>query len=480
MTEILNPELWGLTVSESGELNVAGYSTVDLAGRYGTPLQVLNEQRLGETAARFRASAEAAYPGRVSVHYAFKCNSVPAVVQTIRQNGLLAEVMTPFELELALTLGYAPGEIIVNGPCKTDGFLHRCIQAGVRFLIVDSIGELEALNSVLRSKGGEVDILLRINPDYVPGGLPQGSATGSRKGCAFGLDLKGGEVPAAFALLSELEGIHFHGYHFHIGTGVRDPRDYAHALRCLPMLTEQAAEAGFQVRVMDVGGGFASMTTKEFTSLEMLLYQGTGRLPSAPAPNGAATFDDFTRAVSDAIGDCFPAEHLPEIIYEPGRCIASPNQLLLLTVHRVKERPGVGKWLITDGGLGTVTMPTFYEYHEVLLCNDMGRDRTDKVSILGPACFAGDVVYKKKHMPRVLTGEVLAIMDSGAYFTGLESSFGFQRAAIVSVGPEGPKIVRERETFDEMCARDRVHTPGVTRVQHLGFSRGPASAGFTL
>jgi len=455
MAAILDPELWGMTVGEEGELRIAGHSAVDLARQHGTPLHVLNEERLGESVARFKSSAEAAYAGRVSVHYAFKCNAVPAVVQAVRHHGLLAEVMTPYELDLALRLGFSSGEIVVNGPCKTDDFLRQCVEAKVRLLVVDSVGELNALQSIAASTGREIDILLRVNPDYVPRGMNQGSATGSRKGCAFGLDLKSGEVAEAIALITASSSVRFRGYHFHIGTGIRNPKDYSNALRCLPALIGHAGAAGLEVRILDVGGGFASMTTREFTSLEMMLYQAAGRLPSAPADVDAASVDDFTREISSRVEEYFPDDSLPELIYEPGRCIASPNQLLLLTVHRIKERPGVGKWLITDGGLGTVTMPTYYEYHEVFLCDEVRRARTEKASIIGPVCFAGDIVYRNKRMPPVRAGEVLAIMDTGAYFTALESSFGFPRPAIISVRPGGGQVIRERETYEEMNARDR-------------------------
>jgi diaminopimelate decarboxylase len=150
----------------------------------------------------------------------------------------------------------------------------------------------------------------------------------------------------------------------------------------------------------------------------------------------------------------FGRDELPELLFEPGRCIASAAQFLLLTVHRIKERPGVGRWLIADGGLSTVTLPTFYEYHEVLLCNDVFRPRASRATIIGPACFAGDVIYRNKRMPDVHPGEVIAVMDSGAYFTAMESSFGFPHPAIVAVNGATCKLVRTRETFSEMVSRD--------------------------
>ena len=202
-----------------------------------------------------------------------------------------------------------------------------------------------------------------------------------------------------------------------------------------------------------MGGGFASATTREFTTPELFAYQVAGRLP-AQGTDDSAGIGEFARAVSGAVQKSFQGHELPELVYEPGRCIAGPNQFLLLTVCRTKSRQGVGTWLIADGGLSTVTLPTYYEYHEVFLCNDLNRPRTQRVNLIGPACFAGDIIYRNKRMPEVCPGEVIAIMDSGAYFTALESSFGFPRPAMISVKGAELRIIRCRETYEDMISRD--------------------------
>lgn len=458
MRKNLKPQDWGLEVSPNGELMVGDYSAVALAKEYGTPLHVVNESRLTETAHDFQESVRSAYPGKTSVHYAYKCNSVPAVIQMIRSAGLKAEVMSEFELDLALSLSQAGAEIIVNGPCKTDSFLRKCLKNRVRLIIVDSLDELKALDQICTAENKNTDILLRVNPDYTPKGINQGAATGSRKGCAFGLDLKGGEIAFGLNLIKEMKRVRFLGFHFHIGTGIKDPKDYSKALRCLASLLSWTRSQRLTIKIVDVGGGFASMTSRELTSRELLVYQGFERLPSGIRKSSEATFRDFAKEISKTILRYFPANELPELLYEPGRSIVSPNQFLLLTVHRIKDRPGIRKWLITDGGLGTVTMPTYYEYHEVFLCNDVDRPRKEKVTIVGPVCFASDVVYRNKIMPQVYPGEVLAIMDSGAYFTALESSFGFARPSIVSVNGAAHRLIRRAETFEDMVSRDLFNT----------------------
>jgi diaminopimelate decarboxylase len=452
MCTLISPERWGVRASSSGELMVENHGVVALAEKYGTPLHLVHERRLVKTAVSFSEHTAAAYPGRVAVYYALKCNSVPAVVEAIRSAGLNAEVMTEYELDLAVHLGFTGRQIIVNGPCKTDKFLLKCIDNGVRLIIVDSTQELSALDTLARRCGTTVDILLRINPGYVPRNMNDGTATGSRR-CAFGFNLKSGEASSAFTQLKSMHSLRFLGLHMHIGTGIREPSEYARALRRLGPVVREADNNGLTVRILDVGGGFASMTTREFRTGEMLAYQGFGRLPQRACDEGAS-IDEFARTISLAVQECFTGHELPELLYEPGRCIASPNQFLLLTVHRSKTRKGIGTWLITDGGLSTVTLPTYYEQHELLLCNDITRPCTERVTLIGPGCFAGDIIYSNKLMPHVHPGEIIAIMDSGAYFTALESSFGFPRPAILAINGADCRLIRARETYEDMVRRD--------------------------
>lgn len=459
MTGTLEPQDWGLGTAADGRLMIGNASVVDIARTFGTPLHVLHEERLEATAAGFRLSMETAYPGRFSVHYAFKCNSVPAVIEAVRRAGLKAEVMSPLELELALRLGYAGEDIVVNGPGKTAAFLKTAVESAVRLINVDSLPELALVHEIARAARKQVDVLLRVNPDFVPKGMNAGSATGSRKGCAFGLDLRGGEVRAALGVLRDLHGIRFRGYHVHIGTGIRDPRAYSQVLDRLAPLFRETRAAGFRVDVVDVGGGFASRTTREMSSRELLIYQGFERLPAGAARAACGSFEGFSGEIGRALRRIFPADELPELITEPGRSIVSPNQFLLLTVSQVKTRPRVRKWLITDGGLGTVTLPTFYECHEVLLADDVRRPRGERVTIVGPVCFASDVVYRNIRMPEVRAGEVIAIMDSGAYFLAQESSFGFARPAVVAVKGDACRLVRRRETFADLTGRDFLSIP---------------------
>ena len=456
MNNPFGPQDWGLHAGSSGALMMGPHDLTELAREHGTPLHVVHADRLAETARDFQEKSRAAYAGRVSVHYAMKCNSVPGIVRMIHDAGLNVEVTTDYELRLARHVGFRPDQIIVNGPGKTRAFLGRCLDQGVRLIVADALEELTLLDELARLRGVRTDVLLRVNPDIVPRGMNRGTATASRRGSAFGLDLKGGEVARALEMLAVSSHLAFRGYHMHIGTGIRTPDAYASALACLPELRRLCRRAGAVASVLDVGGGIGCRTTRGMKTWEMVAYEGLGVLPRLTRRGEMPEIEGFFEAVGRSVEGAFKGDDLPEIIFEPGRSIAGSNQLLLLTVTGIKHRPGIGTWITADGGLSTVCMPTYYECHAVLLCNDIRRPATQTATINGPACFAGDIVYRNISMPEVSVGETLAVMDSGAYFIALGSSFGFPRPAIVAVEGAGVRMLRTRETFEDMIARDAI------------------------
>jgi diaminopimelate decarboxylase len=444
-----------LRVQEHGELVFGGCNIIELANTYGTPVHVVNESGLKATAEAFRETINLKYPGKISVHYAFKCNPVPGIIKIIKNSGIKAEVMSEYELILALKLGYTGNDIIVNGPYKTDRLITACLENNIRFINVDSLSEIKKINSLCCDLNRETEVLLRINPDFVPSGMNNGSSAGSRTGSPFGLDLRGGEVLRALEMIKGMKRIRFRGFHFHIGSGIRNTDDYRRALLALKGLLNDVENSGFNVDVVDIGGGLGIPNSREMTTLEMLLYQAFNLLPPAKLSASKISFGSFADSVTEGVIFLFADKKIPELIIEPGRCITGPNQLLLLKIHQIKERKGLKKWLIADAGIGTLTMPTYYERHKVVLCNDITRKASEKVTITGPGCFSADVVYRNITMPEIAAGEIIAILDSGAYFTSWESSFGFPRPAVVSVLDGRHKILRMRESFDHMMSLDK-------------------------
>jgi diaminopimelate decarboxylase len=448
--------VWGAHLDADGNLAVDGVSSLALADRFGTPLHVVNAGRFADGARAFVQAFASRYPGAVEVYLAAKTNAVRGVLELARGSGLGVEIFSPFELRLALGAGFRGDRIIVNGPAKTAAFLRECIDAEVKLIVVDSLDELEDLAEAASDAGRAVQVLLRVNVDYVPRGMNPGTATGSRRS-VFGMDWRGEEILQAARMCATGLYLEFRGLHMHIGSGIRHADDYA---RACDRLCETAAlverTAKMPIEYLDVGGGFGSPTVREFSTLEFLRYHALHQLPRPPRTQGAGTFAAFADAIAGAIarGCRRHGLQLPVLVLEPGRCLSGPSQMLLLRVVRTKARRGLRPWIVTDGGQMTVNFPTFYEYHAMFCCRQPFRPPAPPVDVIGSGCHAADVVSRDRRLPEMLEGDVLAIMDAGAYFLSFEGNFGFPRAAIVAVAEGAPLLLRRRETCDDMLARD--------------------------
>ena len=446
---------FGFGLSRDQSLAIGGASTLRLAREFGTPLHVIDEDGLRRRVRRFRDAFAGAYHGSVQVHFALKCNSTPGIARMVLEEGVEPEAGTPYEWALALRLGVPPGCIVVNGPHK-GALLGAAVAEGAGLIVVDGPQELALLEAAARAARRTPRVLLRLNPNCVPRGMNRASATGSRKGSVFGFDWAGGEVEEAIRALAAGSALHLAGFHCHVGTGICEPADYERPARILVDCLVEARRLGLQADVLDVGGGFGVPTSRELSTSEFLIYQAVGRLPRAPDPTRFPTYEDFARRVAGAIEAACEAKgaRLPHLLLEPGRALVSSAGALLVTVGAVKHRPGAGTWAITDGGAGTVAFPMYYEYHEILLCRAPCAERTHRYTLVGPACFSADWICRNKPMPELASGDVLAVCDAGAYFTVQESNFGFPRPPIVAVRDGVPRLLRRRETFEDMVARD--------------------------
>jgi diaminopimelate decarboxylase len=453
----LRVEDWCLGTGPNRELLVDGASALDLAEAHGTPLHVVHEKRLRQTVEAYTESFRRRYSGNLEPFYALKCNGVPGVVKVVLGCGVKPEVMSEYEYEVARRLGADPNDIIVNGPYKPKSFLRRLVSDGVKLVVIDSLSELEQLDSICSDLKREANLLLRINPDFTPRGMNPATATASRTGAVFGLDLRQGEERAAFDTCRSSRFLRYLGLHVHIGTGCKRARDYSRAFDHFSevLLTAQK-HFGLETQYLDYGGGFGSPTAREYATGEFLLYLGFRRLPRPPRIADQSSFSEFAEHICGPL-EQFCMKHglpLPTLILEPGRSLISSNIFFLMSVLALKPAGGKTIWAVTDGGFWTTTFPPTFEYHELFLCRDVEATRSRKYSLRGHAFFGGDYIVHNKKLPPLRVGDVLALMDSGAYFTAMESNFGHPRPPYVTVENGRARLLRRRENPSDLLARD--------------------------
>ena len=437
----LPPELWGATVGADGHLALGGCDAVELAERFGTPLFVVDRGRLRRDYTEFLESFSRHYP-RVEIGYSYKTNPLPGVLRMLHELGAGAEVISHFELWLALRLGVPPDQVIFNGPAKTEEALALAVSRGIRLINVDNLSEIDAIARLAGEAGRRQPVGVRV-------------VTSVGWSSQFGLGLRDGAAREAFDRARKSPHLEPCAIHIHLGTGIRDTGVYLQAIReVLEFAGAIRGELGVDIRFFDFGGGFGVPTVRPLSEMDSRLM-ANGLAPLVTDPAAAPRLSTYGERIAELFRRFHPAGtgEDPLMILEPGRAITSRAQSLLLRVIATKPAPGGGQNVILDGGKN-VAMPPGFEYHEVLPASKMRESREASCNLFGPLCHPGDVLCVRKLMPRLEPGDVLAVMDAGAYFVPNLMNFSNPRAGAVAAEDGRAEWIRRHESFEDVVGRD--------------------------
>lgn len=425
------------TINRQGHLEIGGCDTVDLAGKFGTPLYVMDEtlirKRCREFVEAFRASG---LPFQVA--YASKAFCVMAMCRIVEEEGMSLDVVSDGELYTALKAGFPPQRIHFHGNNKTPQELEMAIDAGIGCFVVDNFVELHMLNAIAGEKRHKANILLRITPG-VDAHTHEYISTGQTDS-KFGFDLQNGSAKEAVREAIALPNIELLGVHSHIGSQIFEVGGFKLAVEKMTRFAVQMRdEFGVIFSVLNLGGGFG-----------IRYVDGDTPLPVA----------EYVQAITETVRDEF-GKHgypLPEIWTEPGRSIVGDAGTTLYTVGTYKDIPGVRKYVAVDGGMTDNPRPALYQAeYEAMLANRGNEENEEVVSIAGKCCESGDMLIWDVSLPQVRTGDLLAVACTGAYNYAMASNYNrLRRPAVVFVKDGQADVVVERETYDDLVQNDVV------------------------
>lgn len=375
--------------------SVAGLDPARLVAEHGSPLYVYDA-----TVLRARAAAlQAAVPSGVEVAYAAKANSSPAVLQVLAAAGLGADVASGGELRAVLRAGFPPARVVFTGPGKTDVELASALEVGVGALTVESLEELEVvIGLAARARPGQ-GLVLRLATEGEAEGLPIISAPGNVK---FGLtdaeaDAALSRLRAAGALAPDGPYV-LRGFHAFGASNVLDAAVLVQAATELAWRAERiAARHDLQIELLDVGGGLGIAYADHEAPLDIRAL-GEGLAAEM------ATWSDR------------PALRRARPLLEPGRWLAGPAGVYLCRVLRTKERGG-RVVAISDGGIHHLLRPRLVGQDHRVVPVGQAADRAPdaRVDVVGPLCTGLDILASDVPMPRPRAGDVVALLDAGAY-----------------------------------------------------------------
>lgn len=451
-----SPVLRPLAITSVGKhdiLEVSAVSSVDepcdykeLLTEYGSPLFAVFERRLR---AQFRSMRDTFTANGVdtTISYSYKTNYLPALCDVLHQEGAWAEVVSGMEYKLARALGVEPEQIIFNGPFKSQEELSVAIAEGA-LVNIDGFDELSAIRKVARAVGRTARIGIRFNFRH-----------GANPWTKFGFNVENGDAKRALEIIAGDRRLRFEALHNHSGTFQVDPKVYGRAAAVMVELAREARALGLKPTIADFGGGYPSGNR-----LKQHFDVPGG---SGPRANGLAPFAELILNRICAAREAFGGR--PMVVLEPGRALVDEAVQLLCTVVATKEIPGQGPAVIIDAGVNI--LPTAYWYdHEV----DVAPSREDEragmfrpVNIYGPLCMQIDVVRERASLPPLSVGSPLIITNVGAYCLTQSMQFIQPRPAVVLLGPNGPEVIRRRETWRDIFALDSV--PKRLRLQKHAF-----------
>ena len=410
-------------------LIIGGVDAVALAEEFGTPLYATDENRIRE---RYREFRDAFQELNVEIKYACKANTSLTVLNILRQEGAGADVLSEGELFIAQKAGIAPDNIIFTGNNKTDTELKLALESDV-IINLDAIHELVRLEKICEKENKSARISFRVNPSVSPETHPHLS-TGLKQS-KFGIPEE--DALEAYSQAALKECFKISGIHMHIGSQITKTSPYEAATSKLFDIVGKLKENGIELDFVDLGGGVGIRYQEEQEYI---------------------TPKDLADAIVPIIKNKIEEHGLkePTIYFEPGRFIVGDASIMLTRVSTIKE--GHKKFIGTDAGFHTLLRPILYgAYHEAVVANKMDMTAEETVDIVGNVCESGDLLAEDRTLPKIEAGDIIAILDTGAYGIIMASQYNSRpRPAEVLVSNGKYDLIRERETLDDLLDKQSV------------------------
>lgn len=419
-----------MKVNEQNHLEIGGIDTVSLAEKYSTPLYIYDIDLIKSRINEFK-SVFSTYKKETQVAYASKAFSSLALYQILAEEDVSLDVVSGGELYLAIKAGFPAEKIHFHGNNKSHQELVEALNANIGCIVVDNFTELDMINQLTTLHQKKMKVLIRVTPgieahthEYITTGQADSK---------FGFDLSSGQAKEAVELAQQLPYIDVIGLHAHIGSQIFETAGYEAVIeRLMVNAKEWKKEVGFDLQVLNVGGGFGIRYTSEDQPLSIEEYA------LSIIKNVEQQAENLELA-------------LPEIWIEPGRSVVGEAGTTIYTVGTEKTIPEIRKYISVDGGMADNIRPALYEAEYTgVLANKVYAPYDSKVSVAGKACESGDMLIWDLELPEVEQGDYLAVLSTGAYGYSMASNYNrLPRPAVVFVENQQDFLAIRRETYDD-------------------------------
>jgi diaminopimelate decarboxylase len=401
-------------------------SLESLTRRYGTPLYVYSAEQIVD---RLKLFQQALADRDHLVCFAVKSNSALAIIKLLAGHGAGFDIVSGGELQRVLAAAPgAAGRVVFSGAGKTAAEIDLALEADILEFNVESESELELLAARARRQKRLARFALRVNPDvfaethpYISTGLSEHK---------FGVDIR--RALAIYKRGSDNRWLEPHGVSVHIGSQIRSADPFGAAMERVSKLVRQLEKAGIALKSVDAGGGLG------------IDYH-------ADSFDAAGKVAEWAAAVNRALKG-FEGK----LLLEPGRFLVAQAGALVARVLYVK-RNGNKTFVITDAAMNDLIRPALYQAHHQIVPVRPRRGKQRIVDVVGPICESGDFFAHDRELPPLEPGDLVAILDAGAYGMVQSSNYNTRpRPAEVLVEGKRARLIRRRETMEDLLAPELV------------------------
>ncbi|TQF10342.1 pyridoxal-dependent decarboxylase [Myxococcus llanfairpwllgwyngyllgogerychwyrndrobwllllantysiliogogogochensis] len=434
---------WGLEQRPGQGLCLEGVPLKALVERWGSPLHVVHMAALRRNVERFLAVPQGR-AGGCEVFYSYKTNPIPGVLSVLHGMGVGAEIISAYELWLALKLGVAPERIVYNGPVKSEASVREAISRGIQLLAANHAEELGTFARIAAELGKRPRVALRVSTD-------------SGWAAQFGTPIAGGAALRAYAQARASSHLDVVGLHAHRGATIRTEGEFTGFVEAVLAFTDTLhQELGLDLEVLDLGGSLCTPSVEHIAERDWRLNLTFFRDVPAPDPDGALGISRYVALAVELVESHYArrGRQRPRIFLEPGRAMTGDTQLLLGRVHTLKQGDD-RTWAVLDAGVNHAECVR-NEYHQLFHVDRPDAPASRVYTVVGPICTPGDTLYHAKRLPELTEGDTLAIMDAGAYFVPFATSFSYPQPAIIALDDGKERLLRRAETFEDQIALDTV------------------------
>ncbi len=426
-----------LGINPDGNLTFAGRDVTSLAKEYGTPLYLMDEERIRHNCRVYVNAMKESFGEDALPLYASKAASFKQIYRIAREEGMGVDVVSGGELYTALSADFPAENIYFHGSNKTDFEIEYAIKSKVGYLVADSIEEICAIDKIAGDLQTCQKILLRITPGIDPHTYAA-VATG-KVDSKFGFAIKTGAADEAVKTALSKTNVELCGIHCHVGSQVFDSEVY---FKTSDIMLEFAKEVktkyGCEIKILNLGGGYGVRYVEEDPQIDI-----------------AANIQQ----VADRVRfKCSELEiSVPAIRMEPGRSIVADAGLTLYTVGSVKKIPSYKNYVSIDGGMTDNPRYALYQSaYTVVIANRMNEQADFLCTLAGRCCESGDIIQENVSLPEaVKRGDIAAVMTTGAYNYSMASNYNrVPRPPVVMLAKDREYVAVKRETYEDLIKLD--------------------------